>query len=132
MVCKQLTAYLVAHNLCVPVHSAYRPNDSTEIALLKVVNDLLLDNGNAVVLALPDQSAAFDTVDPSILINGISSLFGLSDTICSLRRRRQSVCIEVSSSVEIRLLIWSSTGFCNGAYFIYTVQHPQSLNLEET
>jgi hypothetical protein len=84
VVCKQLTAYLVAHNLYVPVHSAYRPNDSTEIALLKVVNDLLLDNGNAVVLALPDQSAAFDTVDYSILIKGISSLFGLSDTVCSL------------------------------------------------
>lgn len=47
VVYKQLTTHLVAHNLYVPVQSAYQQNHSTETALLKIVNDLFLavDNG---------------------------------------------------------------------------------------
>jgi hypothetical protein len=75
VVCRQLTSHLIKCNLFVPVQSAYRSDHSTE-ALLKVVNDLLLvlDNGDAAVLTLLDQSAAFDTVDHGILLGRLSAL----------------------------------------------------------
>jgi hypothetical protein len=81
-VCRQLTNHLFKCDLYVPVQSAYRPHHSTETALLKVVNDLLvsIDNGDAAVLALLDQSAAFDTIDRSILLNRLNACFGVSET----------------------------------------------------
>jgi hypothetical protein len=67
------------------VQSANRSDHSTETALLKVVNDLLLalDNGDAAVLTLLDQSAAFYTVDHGILLRRLSALFGPSGTVLS-------------------------------------------------
>lgn len=90
----------------VPVQSAYRKNHSTETALLKIVNDLLLsvDGKNAAILALLDQSAAFDTVDHSILIDRLSARFGVSGLALNwvrsyLENRSRSVCVfGVSSS----------------------------------
>ena len=44
--------------------SAYRPNHSTETALLRIVNDLptAMDNNKICILTLLDLSAAFDTI----------------------------------------------------------------------
>ena len=50
--------------------NAYRPNHSTETALVKIFNDisLALGTGKKVVLCLLDLSAAFDTLKHSVLI----------------------------------------------------------------
>ena len=56
----------VTDNQLFPVwQSAYRKSHSTETALLKIVNDILLDMNRQHVslLVLLDLSAAFDTVD---------------------------------------------------------------------
>ncbi len=52
---------------------------STETALLKVCNDVLTstDSGNSVILVLLDLTAAFDTVNHSILISCLERYVGL-------------------------------------------------------
>ena len=111
VVARQLSKHLADCNLYVPVQSAYRPNHSTETALLKVVNDLLVavDHGDAAVLALLDQSAAFDTIDHAILLKRLRCCFGVSDAVYSwfesyLSGRRQSVSICGVTSVAVSLM----------------------------
>ena len=67
-------------NLLSPLQSAYRPNHSTETALLTIVNDLLtaMDNNKICILTLLDLSAAFDTTDHQILFTRLQHSFGIS------------------------------------------------------
>ena len=54
---------------------------STESTLLKVVNDLLcnVDNGYVSILTMLDLSAAFNTIDHTILLHSLSCSFGITD-----------------------------------------------------
>ena len=64
------------------LQSAYRPGYSTETALLKVKNDLLLnmDGQRVTLLVLLDLTAAFNTVDHDVLHNRLSTDFGIKGT----------------------------------------------------
>ena len=59
--------------------SAYRKGHSTETALVRVHNDILraVDKGLGVCLILLDLSAAFDTVDHTILLTFLKEHIGL-------------------------------------------------------
>ena len=74
VVATRLVSYLQNNNLFEPFQSAYKQFHSCETALVRVQNDILraVDNNCCVVLLLLDLSAAFDTVDHTILLNRLS------------------------------------------------------------
>ena len=63
--------------------SAYRADHSTEALLLRVTNDLLMacDQGSVSILSLLDPSAAFDTLDHSILLKRLRLSFGIPGVV---------------------------------------------------
>jgi hypothetical protein len=69
VVATQLISHVEGNVLYSPVQLAYRSHHSTEMALLKIGNDVLLDvnKGDAVLLALLDLGASVDTVDHTVL-----------------------------------------------------------------
>jgi len=62
--------------------SIYRKYHSTEMAVSRVYNDLLLaaDTGQVSALCLLDLTAAFDTVDHELLLLRLEHQFGLRAT----------------------------------------------------
>lgn len=80
VVASQLISHLTETNLFEPLQSVFRKVHSTETALVKVTNDLLIasDSGRLSILILLDFSAAFDTVDHSVLITRLETVFGVS------------------------------------------------------
>ena len=111
VVLRRLTSHMLSLDLMVPVQSAYRAYHSTETALLRVMNDLLLavDEWDGAALVLLDLSAAFDTVDHSVLLSCLECRFGLKGVVLDwfrsyLSNRRQSVRISGVSSAPSPLL----------------------------
>ena len=70
----QFTRHVVTNHFDEPFQSAYKAFHSTETALVKVENDILraIDSRHSVILLLLDLSAAFDTVEHSILLSRLS------------------------------------------------------------
>ena len=65
-----------------------------------------LDSGRVAALVLLDLSAAFDTIDHSILIERLQKLFGISGDaltwiVSYVRRRYQQVLIGDTASAEV-------------------------------
>ena len=94
-----------------PFQSAYRRLHSTETALLRIQNDLLtaMNQQKLTALVLLDLSAAFDTIDHTILLSRLSSFYGISgsalDLVSSyLHDRTQSVSINGCSTVPTPML----------------------------
>ena len=98
------TAYLQNNNLFEPFQSPYKQFHSCETALVRVQNDILrFDNNCCVVLLLLDLSAAFDMVDHTILLNRMSSKFGIKGQVRNwfqsyLNKRTQFVLINGTRS----------------------------------
>jgi len=85
--------------------SAYGRNVLTETALLSTTSNIFQssDTGKSTLLVSLDLSAAFDTIDYSILLSRLSTSFGVTDTVYSwlqsyLIGHHQSVCIGQHSS----------------------------------
>uniref|UniRef100_A0A3Q3LPB9 Reverse transcriptase domain-containing protein n=1 Tax=Mastacembelus armatus TaxID=205130 RepID=A0A3Q3LPB9_9TELE len=81
-VAKQLSDHLHRNELFEDFQSGFRTNHSTETALLKVTNDLLLasDNGLVSILVLLDLSAAFNTIDHKLLLQRLEHVTGIRET----------------------------------------------------
>uniref|UniRef100_A0A3B1K2F9 Reverse transcriptase domain-containing protein n=1 Tax=Astyanax mexicanus TaxID=7994 RepID=A0A3B1K2F9_ASTMX len=83
IVFKQVMHFLSINNCLDQFQSGFRPNHSTETALIKVINDIRLntDSGKISILLLLDLSAAFDTIDHNILIDRLENRVGISGTV---------------------------------------------------
>ena len=85
----QLHSHMVRFDLYPALQSAYRQGHSTEIALVKLHNDILLnmDKKRVTLVVFLDLSAAFDTVDNEILCSRLSSSFiyfiFIYETLCT-------------------------------------------------
>ncbi len=76
----QLIDYSYINHLKELLKSAYSTYHSTETALTKIHNDIMMamDNQKVVLLLLLDLSAAFDTVDHEILLSRLRIRFGMA------------------------------------------------------
>ena len=91
------------HSLFSVHQSAYRPRHFTETAVVSILDDIFreVDSGKVCALVLLDFSAAFNTVDHSILLTVLKDRFGVQGSVFDsfrsyLTGRTQSV----SSSTE--------------------------------
>ena len=125
----QLNDHILRHHLDETFQSAYKAFHSTETALVRVHNDILtaIDNNNTVILLLLDLSAAFDTVDHSILLSRLSCRFGIKGTVLAwlksyLTSRKQFVNFNKCRSSQRFLERGVSQGSVLGPllYLIYT------------
>uniref|UniRef100_A0A8C1ZG26 Reverse transcriptase domain-containing protein n=1 Tax=Cyprinus carpio TaxID=7962 RepID=A0A8C1ZG26_CYPCA len=80
VVSSQLYSFLEKNGICEDFQSGFRPYHSTETALLRVTNDLLLssDHGCISLSVLLDLSAAFDTIDHNILFHRLEHFVGIN------------------------------------------------------
>ena len=111
VVAVHLNNHIKSNNLDEPTQSAYKPYHSTETALLRVSNDILrsIDNKQPVLLVLLDLSAAFDTVDHTILIQRLQQRLGITGVALQwftsyLTNRTQQVTIDSCLSDTVCLL----------------------------
>ena len=79
-VASRLNSHINSSHTANDYQSAYRKFHSTETALLNIHNDILssMDDGRVTALTLLDLSAAFDTIDHTILLRRLGNWFGVS------------------------------------------------------
>ena len=101
----QLMTHLTEHNLLPKHQNAYRKNFSTENAILNICDNIWtsMENKKLTSIICLDLSAAFDTVNHSILLEVMENYFGITDIAlywisCYLRNRKFSFHIGSFSS----------------------------------
>ena len=140
VIANQMNSYIKENKLDEPLQSAYKKKHSTHTALIKVFNDILIavDNKKVVLLTLLDLSAAFDTVDHSILLSRLEHTLGISDSAKKwfksyLTNRTQEVVVNGKTSKSKELDCCVPQGSILGAdlYSEYTIPLGELLRILE-
>ena len=133
LVSGRLVGYLQENNLMPVEQSAYRRNQSTETALLRVISDLLnsMDKQEVTLLGLLDLSAAsaFDCVDHDILLSRLERTYGIEGLAIEWIRsflvdRTQQVAFRGQLSGILRLVFGVQQGSVLGLllFLLYTAE----------
>ena len=131
----QLNDHLNLNDLHCPVQSGYRPNHSCETLLIRLTDDIFkeIHQDNIVVLVLLDLSAAFDTIDHSILLKKLEEDFGVTDKTLkwfSSYLIDRFFCVKVGSSLSdfLCLIFGVPQGSLLGPIlFILYIKHLQKI-----
>ncbi|CAG2244082.1 unnamed protein product [Mytilus edulis] len=124
----RLNEHVKDHDLLPINQSAYRQFHSCESALLRLVNDILdgMEHQEVTAMIAVDLSAAFDTVDHSILIKVLEYQYGVNGTALKwidsyLRPRSCRVNVSSTTSSERQLECSVPQGSCLGPwlYLVY-------------
>ncbi|KAL6455414.1 hypothetical protein MHYP_G00361580 [Metynnis hypsauchen] len=96
----QLNSFLNKYDTMEVFQSGFKSRHSTESALLRVFNDILLstDSGHCVALVLLDLTAAFDTVDHQILLSRLENWVGIKGVVLDWFRSylsERSFCVRI-------------------------------------
>ena len=128
-VTRQINDHIACEGISNGNQSGYRVFHSTEMALLKIQNDIAtsMDQGTAVGLVLLDLSAAFDTIDHSILFNCLQHWYGIDGVVLKwvqsyLISRKQQIKIDGHLSDAFQFPYWVPQGSVLGPllFTLYT------------
>ncbi len=139
VVSSQLYSFLEKNDICEDFQSGFRPSHSTETALIRVTNDLLLssDRGCISLLVLLDLSAAFDTIDHNILLNRIENFVGISGSALAwfksyLADRHQFVAVNEEVSYRSQVQYGVHQGSVLGLLLSRFICYPWEISLGNT
>ncbi len=127
VVSAKLCSFLQKNNIYEEIQSGFRPRHSTETALVKITNDLLLasDKGCISLLVLLDLSAAFDTIDHDILIDRLQNYTGIQGQALRWFRSylsdRYHLLFKRGVISIITSKVWSTTRICPGSSIIFII-----------
>ncbi len=124
----QLCSFLLKNDIYKEFQSGFRPRHSTETALVKITNDLLLASDQACIslLVLLDLSAAFDTIDHDILLDQLQNYTGIQGQALRwfrsyLSDRYHFVYLNGESISIITSKVWSTTRICPRSSIIFII-----------
>ena len=126
-VARQINEHIAHKGISNENQSAYRVLHSTEMALLKIQNDIAtsMDKGVAVGLVLLDLSLAFNTIDHSILFNYLQHWYDIDGVVLKwvqsyLNSSKQLLKIDGHLSDAFQSLM-RSPGLSSGATPFYPI-----------
>ena len=123
---KQVNEHIAHEGISNENQSAYRAFHSTETALLKIQNDVA-----AVGLVLLNLSAAFNTIDHSILFDCLQHWYGIDGVVLKrvqsyLNSRKQRIKIDGHGCFSTPL--WGSSGLSPGPTPFYPIYNPSQFS----
>ena len=132
-VTRQINEHIAREGLSKENQSAYRVFHSNEMALLKVQNDIAtsMDKGTAVGLVLLDLSAAFDTIDHTILFSCLQHWYGSVGVVLKwvqsyLFSRKQRIKIDISDAFQLPYGV--PQGSVLGPLLFYPIYNPSQFS----
>ena len=121
---KQIVNHCESNNLLPDNQSAYRKGYSCETMLMKLVDIILNGMEDKLITAVMacDLSAAFDTVNHSVLLETFKDFYGMSGNVLQwiesyLSNRSCLVDVNGKRSSEKKLSLSVPQGSCSGAFF---------------